>query len=155
MRVQSITRLAALGALVAGLACSKSLDTMAKPDQGPNASAGQTDTTQDTSAYKAGARDTAMANDSAKANQTKTGVIDSSGASVTGDTVTQTRPDQGQPVTSKGDTLNPAVDSTSQPGAGVTADSAGHAGMDTTTAAPTVPAAPMDTTMAAPSDSAK
>jgi hypothetical protein len=160
MRVQSITRLAALGALVAGLACAKSLDTMAKPANGPDQSAARTDTTQqDTSAYKAGGRDTTMANDSARANQTKSGVIDSSGASVTGDTVTKTRPDQSQPVTSKGDTLNPGVDSTSQPGAGMTTDTAGHAGMDssghtgmdTTTSAPTVP---LDTTTT-PSDSTK
>ena len=151
MRIQSMTHLAALGALVAGLACAKSLDTMAKPDE----TAAKSDTTQNPSGYQAGARDTTMVNDSVNANQTKTGVTDSSGASVTGDTVTQTRPDQSQPVTSKGDTLNPSVDSTSQPGAGVTTDSAGHAGMDTTMAAPTAPAAPMDTTMAAPSDSTK
>lgn len=155
MRVQSITRLATLGALVAGLACAKNLDTMAKPANGADQSAAKTDTTQDTSAYKAGARDTTMASDSATANQTKTGVTNSSGASVTGDTVTKTRPDQGQPVTSKGDTLNPSVDSTSQPGAGVTRDSAGHAGMDTTSSVPSVPAAPMDTTMAAPGDSTR
>jgi hypothetical protein len=160
MRVQSITRLAALGALVAGLACSKNLDTMAKPENGPNESAARTDTTsQDTSAYKAGARDTSMASDSAKANQTKSGVVNSSGQSVTGDTVTKTRPDQGQPVTSKGDTINPGVDSTSGAGAGAKTDStnhagmdsSGHTGMDTTTSAPTVP---LDTT-SIPSDSTR
>jgi hypothetical protein len=161
MRVQSITRLAALGALVAGLACAKSLDTMAKPANGPDETAARTDSTQDTSAYKAGARDTTMANDSAKANQTKSGVVNSSGQSVTGDTVTKTRPDQGQPVTSKGDTINPGVDSTSGAGAGAGAttdstnhagmDSSGHTGMDTTTSAPTVP---LDTT-SSPSDSTR
>jgi hypothetical protein len=103
---------------------------MSKPDE----TAVKADSTrQDTSAYQAGQRDTTMASDSAKANQTKTGVTNSSGASVTGDTVTRTRPDQGQPVTSKGDTLNPGVDSTTQ----------------------AAPAVPMDTTMAAPSDSTK
>ncbi len=131
MRVQSITRLAALGALVAGLACAKSLDTMANPAE----TAATSDTTQNTSGYQAGARDTTMLSDSAKANQTKSGVIDSSGASVTGDTVTQTRPDQGQPVTAKGDTLNPSVDSMGAP-------------VDSTSAT-------MDTTMAAPGDSAR
>jgi hypothetical protein len=87
MRAHSITRLAALGALVAGLACSKNLDTVAKPDQ---AAVNPDSTAENPSGYKAGARDTTLngRGDSAK-----------------------TRPDQGQPVTAKGDTLNPAVDS--------------------------------------------
>lgn len=86
MRALSITRFAALGALVAGLACAKSLDTMAKPAD----TAAKPDTTQAPPGYKAGGRDTTLngPGDSAKA-----------------------RPDQGQPVTSKGDTLNPGVDS--------------------------------------------
>ena len=89
MRAQSITRLAALGALVAGLACAKNLDTMAKPAD----TAAKPDTTQAPPGYKAGTRDTTIngAGDSAKA-----------------------RPDQGQPVTAKGDTLNPGVDTTMQ-----------------------------------------
>ncbi len=50
--------------------------------------------------------------DSAKANQTKSGVTDAkTGASTLGPGATRTRPDQGQPVTSKGDTINPGVDS--------------------------------------------
>jgi hypothetical protein len=50
--------------------------------------------------------------DSAKANQTKSGVTDTkSGKSTLGPGVTQTRPDQNQPVTSKGD----VVDSSAQP----------------------------------------
>lgn len=44
-------------------------------------------------------------------NQTESGVTDSTGQSTLGTEVEKTRPDQGQPVTSKGDTLNPAVDS--------------------------------------------
>jgi hypothetical protein len=44
-------------------------------------------------------------------NQTESGVTDSSGQSTLGTGVEQTRPDQGQPVTSKGDTINPGVDS--------------------------------------------
>ena len=96
MRAQSITRLAALGTLVAGLACGKNLDTMAKPDQ----TAVKPDTTQEPAGYKAGARDTTLngAADSAKA-----------------------RPDQGQPVTAKGDTLNKGVDSSSS-GTGTTTE---------------------------------
>ena len=86
MRAQSITRLAALGTLVAGLACGKNLDTMAKPDQ----TAVKPDTTQEPAGYKAGARDTTL-----------NGPADSAKA----------RPDQGQPVTAKGDTLNKGVDS--------------------------------------------
>jgi hypothetical protein len=49
-------------------------------------------------------------------NQTESGVTDSTGESTLGKGVEQTRPDQGQPVTSKGDTLNQAVDSAGQPG---------------------------------------
>jgi hypothetical protein len=88
MRAQSITRLAALGALVAGLACGKNLDTMAKPDE----TAVKPDTTQEPAGYKAGARDTTL-----------NGPADSAKA----------RPDQGQPVTSKGDTLSMPTDTSS------------------------------------------
>jgi hypothetical protein len=88
MRAQSITRLAALGALVAGLACGKNLDTMAKPDE----TAVKPDTTQEPAGYKAGARDTTL-----------NGPADSAKA----------RPDQGQPVTAKGDTLNMPKDTSS------------------------------------------
>lgn len=122
MRAQSVTRFAAMGALLAGLACGKNLDTVAKPDE----SAVRTDSTQDTVGYQPMGRDTSdMATDSAKANQTKSGVIDSSGQSVTGDTVTRTRPDQGQPVTVKGDTINTGVDSTNT-------SPSGNVGVDTT-----------------------
>jgi hypothetical protein len=118
-----------MSALLAGLACGKNLDTMAKPDE----SAVKTDSTQDTVGYKPMGRDTTdMATDSARANQTKSGVIDSSGQSVTGDTVTQTRPDQGQPVTVKGDTINTGVDSTNQaPSGNVGVDTAAHPSADT------------------------
>lgn len=50
------------------------------------------------------ARDTTL-------NQTQSGMTDSSGTSTLGDSVTKTRPDQGQPVTSKGDTINAGLDS--------------------------------------------
>ena len=51
--------------------------------------------------------------DSAKGNQTKSGVTDTrTGKSTLGKGVTRTRPDQGQPVTSKGDTVSAGADST-------------------------------------------
>ena len=46
-------------------------------------------------------------------NQTESGVTDSTGQSTLGKGVERTRPDQGQPVTSKGDTINKGVDSSS------------------------------------------
>ena len=52
------------------------------------------------------------AGDSAKANQTKSGVTNTkTGKSTLGPGATKTRPDQGQPVTSKGDTISRGVDS--------------------------------------------
>jgi hypothetical protein len=55
---------------------------------------------------------TSGTSDSAKGNQTKSGVTNTeTGKSTLGKGVTRTRPDQGQPVTSKGDTVNPGVDS--------------------------------------------
>jgi hypothetical protein len=57
-----------------------------------------------------------MHNDSAKGNQTKSGVTDTrTGKSTLGEGVTQTRPDQGQPVTSKGDTVRSGGDSVPSP----------------------------------------
>lgn len=47
----------------------------------------------------------------AEKNQSQSGVTDSSGQSTLGEDVTKTRADQSQPVTSKGDTLDPGVDS--------------------------------------------
>jgi hypothetical protein len=91
MRVPSPMRIAALTLLVGGLACAKNT---------PNEEVGA-------------ARDTTAAgiSDSAKTNQTKQGVTDTKTGEGTVPNATQTRPDQGEPVTSKGDTLNPAVDS--------------------------------------------
>src|SRR5215213_6641390 len=91
MRVPSPMRLAALTLLVGGLACAKN-----NPDETVGA-----------------ARDTTTSgvSDSANARQDQSGVTDSSGQSTLGKDVTKTRPDQGQPVTSKGDTINPGVDS--------------------------------------------
>ena len=63
-------------------------------------------------------------------DQTQSGVTDSSGRSTLGKDVEKTRPDQGQPVTSKGDTINPGVDSASVRQGGDT--SSMRQGMDTT-----------------------
>lgn len=49
--------------------------------------------------------------ESGQRNQTESGVTDSSGKSTLGEDVQKTRPDQSQPVTSKGDTINSGVDS--------------------------------------------
>jgi hypothetical protein len=57
----------------------------------------------------------AVTSDSASSNQTESGVTDSSGRSTLGPGAQQTRPDQGQPVTSKGDTVNTGVDSSTTP----------------------------------------
>ena len=60
-------------------------------------------------------RSGAGASGTSNANQTKSGVTDTrTGKSTLGKGVTQTRPDQNQPVTSKGDTLRGGGDSTSQ-----------------------------------------
>jgi hypothetical protein len=92
MRVQSSMRLATLALLVGGLACAK------------NSANEQVGAARDSTA--------AGMSDSANANQTKSGVTDTkTGQSTLGPGATKTRPDQGQPVTSKGDTINPGVDS--------------------------------------------
>ena len=105
MRVPSPMRLAALTLLVGGLACAKN-----NPDETVGA-----------------ARDTTTTgiSDSANSRQDQSGVTDSSGQSTLGKDVTRTRPDQGQPVTSKGDTINAGVDSAAaqQPSTQVPSDS--------------------------------
>jgi hypothetical protein len=97
MSIHSSTRLATLALLLGGLACAK------------NTANDQVGAARDSTA--------GGMSDSAKANQTKSGVTDSSGKSTLGPEVTKTRPDQGQPVTSKGDTINPGVDSSTNMGA--------------------------------------
>ena len=58
-------------------------------------------------------RSSSTSTDSAKGNQTKSGVTNTkTGKSTMGKGVTKTRPDQGQPVTSKGDTVSSGPDST-------------------------------------------
>jgi hypothetical protein len=85
-----------LALVVAAAACAGNSETS---DTGPAAA-------QDTSI-------SATISDSAAGNQTESGVVDSSGQSTLGPGAEQTRPDQGQPVTSKGDTINTGVDSSS------------------------------------------
>ncbi len=72
------------------------------------------------------ARDSTAA---AATDQTQSGVTDSSGQSTLGPGVEQTRPDQGQPVTSKGDTIGTGTDS---PPAGAARDSSAGAATDQT-----------------------
>ena len=94
MRVLRLTLPAVLPLLFLGTACAKNTD------QSNNTAAAAKDTT------------TTAISDSAKANQTESGMTDSSGQSTLGPAAEKTRPDQGQPVTSKGDTVNAGVDST-------------------------------------------
>ena len=92
MQVSFLTRSTALALLLAGIACARN-----------NSSDTEIGAARDTSA--------ARVTDSAKANQTESGMTDSSGQSTLGPGAEKTRPDQGQPVTSKGDTVNSGVDS--------------------------------------------
>ena len=108
------TRIFMAAAVVTGLACSnnqaKTDETAVKQDSSAQASPG----------YQEQGRDTSMAgaSDSAKSNQTKSGVTDTkTGESTLGKGVTKTRPDQGQPVTSKGDTVGTAGMDSSATGA--------------------------------------
>jgi hypothetical protein len=97
MRVSWLTRCAVLPLLVVGLACA------GNKNESNNTAAAARDTS------------TAVMSDSAQANQTEAGMTDSSGQSTLGPGAEKTRPDQGQPVTSKGDTINPGVDSSAAP----------------------------------------
>ena len=92
MQVSSFTRMVVLALLVAGLACARN-----------NSSDNEVGAARDTTS--------AGMTDSANVNQTESGMTDSSGHSTIGPGAEKARPDQGQPVTSKGDTLNPGVDS--------------------------------------------
>jgi hypothetical protein len=92
------------------------MDTMSMP---ADTGAMRTDTgmssgmSSDTAASHTGTAHTGTSSrDSAKGNQTKSGVTNTkTGKSTLGPGATQTRPDQNQPVTSKGD----VVDSSAQP----------------------------------------
>jgi hypothetical protein len=91
MRFSNLKRSTVLGLLLAGVACARN-----------NSAGSETGAARDSSG---------VATDSATANQTESGVTDSSGRSTLGPGAEKTRPDQGQPVTSKGDTVNGGVDS--------------------------------------------
>jgi hypothetical protein len=93
MQSSSLTRSAMLALLVAGLACARNSSS-----------------NDDVGAARDSTRIRAATTDSV-ANQTESGVTDSSGTSTLGKDVGKTRPDQGQPVTAKGDTVNSGVDS--------------------------------------------
>ena len=90
MRIESVTRAAGLALLLGGLACAGNKSDEQVGAAQDSTAAARSDTTKD---------------------QTQSGVTDSSGQSTLGKGVEKTRPDQGQPVTSKGDTINPGVDS--------------------------------------------
>lgn len=92
MQVSFLTRSTALALLLAGVACA-----------GNNSSDTEVGAAPDTTSEHIA--------DSAATNQTESGMTDSSGQSTLGSEAEKTRPDQGQPVTSKGDTLNPGIDS--------------------------------------------
>ncbi len=94
MQVSFSTRSTALALLLAGVACA-----------GNKSSDNEVGAAPDTSAERIA--------DSASINQTESGMTDSSGQSTLGPEAEKTRPDQGQPVTSKGDTINPGIDSSS------------------------------------------
>jgi len=96
MRLLWLTRSAVLPLLLVGLACARN-------NESNNKAAAAQDTTN-----------TAIS-DSARANQTESGMTDSTGQSTLGPGAEKTRPDQGQPVTSKGDTVNAGVDSSTTP----------------------------------------
>ncbi len=90
MRSHGLTRAAFLAAALVGIGCAR------------NNSDGAAGAARDSTATVS--VDTAH-------NQTESGVTDSTGQSTLGTGVEKTRPDQGQPVTSKGDTVNAGIDS--------------------------------------------
>ncbi len=94
MRVQSLAWLT-LVAVAASGACARNSD--------PDTAGAPRDTTR------------SAVSDSAPANQTESGMTDSTGQSTLGPDADQTRPDEGQPVTSKGDTISTGTDSSYTP----------------------------------------
>ncbi len=91
MRLDLMARTACLALMLVAPACArnKTNDQVSAAQDSTSATA-RTDTTTD---------------------QTQSGVTDSSGQSTLSKNLEKPRPDQGQPVTSKGDTINPGVDS--------------------------------------------
>ena len=113
MRIESVTRAAGLALLLGGLACAGNKSDEQVGAAQDSTAAARSDTTKD---------------------QTQSGVTDSSGQSTLGKGVEKTRPDQGQPVTSKGDTINAGVDSAAAPQG--TDTSSMRSGMDTSSMQP-------------------
>jgi hypothetical protein len=118
MRLDLMARTACLALILGAPACARNkTDDQVGAAQDSTGATARSDTTKD---------------------QTQSGVTDSSGRSTLGKDVEKTRPDQGQPVTAKGDTINPGVDSASvrqgvdtssmRPGM----DTTGMQGMDST-----------------------
>ena len=112
MRATFLTRPLLLALLISGASCARNSDTNNTNDTG------------------AAARDTATS-DSVSGNQTESGVTDSSGQS-TLPGAEQTRPDEGQPVTSKGDTIKSGMDSTARMDTTATGMDSSATGMDST-----------------------
>jgi hypothetical protein len=96
-----------------GMSQGMSSDT-AHADAGMHGDMDRSSTTSGNQSSSTGAAATGgTGSDSAKGNQTKSGVTNTkTGKSTLGKGVTKTRPDQGQPVTSKGDTVSSGPDST-------------------------------------------
>ena len=93
MRLDLMARTACLALILGAPACARNkTDDQVGAAQDSTGATARSDTTTD---------------------QTQSGVTDSSGRSTLGKDVQKTRPDQGQPVTAKGDTLNPGGDSAS------------------------------------------
>ena len=113
MRIESVTRAAGLALLLGGLACAGNKSDEQVGAAQDSTAAARADTTKD---------------------QTQSGVTDTSGQSTLGKDVEKTRPDQGQPVTSKGDTINAGVDSAAVPQGADT--SSMRSGMDTSSMQP-------------------
>jgi hypothetical protein len=97
MRTQHIKKYALVALLLPAFACGRNTTTA----------------DVDASTAKGDTAGVAAISDSSRANQTESGMTDSSGQSTLGADAEKTRPDQGQPVTSKGDTINAGVDSSS------------------------------------------
>ena len=112
MKGRTRTGVAALALLVGATACAKKdggrdvgavADTAASGMTDSTSSSGMSDSTSSPAMSDSS---TVGKADSAKGNQSKSGVTDTkTGKSTLGPGATKTRPDQGQPVTSKGDTI--------------------------------------------------
>jgi hypothetical protein len=112
MRGPTRTGVAAIALLLGAAACAKkdaSRDVGAVADStasGMSDSASSTGMSDSTNGAGMSDSMTPGKADSAKGNQSKSGVTDTkTGKSTLGPGATKTRPDQGQPVTSKGDTI--------------------------------------------------